>query len=65
MIHYVRYQARAYARQFIKNEAGVTAVEYSVLAVLIIAAIVAAMTTFRTGLTTAFSTISTKLSAPT
>jgi pilus assembly protein Flp/PilA len=64
MFDYVRYQARAYARQFIKNEAGVTAVEYSVLAVLIITAIVAAMATFKTGLSAAFTAISTKLITP-
>ncbi|WP_419816568.1 Flp family type IVb pilin [Glacieibacterium sp.] len=51
-------------KTFIKNEEGVTAVEYSVLAVLIISAIVLAMATFSTGLTAAFAAISTKLITP-
>jgi pilus assembly protein Flp/PilA len=54
-----------YIKTFIKNEEGVTAVEYSVLAVLIIAAIVTAMTVFSSGLSTAFTNISTKLVTPT
>lgn len=53
-----------YIKTFIKSEEGVTAVEYSVLAVLIITAIVAAMGIFSTGLSSAFTHISTKLITP-
>jgi pilus assembly protein Flp/PilA len=60
MVDYLRYQIR----NLIRNEAGVTAVEYSVLAVLIITAIVAAMSIFSGGLSAAFTAISTKLKTP-
>jgi pilus assembly protein Flp/PilA len=53
-----------YLKHLIRNEEGVTAVEYSVLAVLIIAAIVAAMATFSGGLSAAFTAIAAKLIAP-
>lgn len=49
-------------KSFVRDEAGVTAVEYSVLAVLIISAIVLATTAFSTALTSAFTAIGTKLS---
>jgi pilus assembly protein Flp/PilA len=45
----------------IRKDDGVTAVEYAVLAVLIIAAVAAAMTAFSGSLTTAFTSIGTKL----
>jgi pilus assembly protein Flp/PilA len=60
MLNYLRYQLR----NLVRNEAGVTAVEYSVLAVLIITAIVAAMSIFSTGLSAAFTAINTKLITP-
>ena len=47
---------------FARQDDGVTAVEYAVLAVLIIAAVVAAMTTFSGTLTTAFGQIGTRVS---
>ena len=53
-----------YFKNVVTNDEGVTAVEYSVLAVLIITAIVAAMSVFSTGLNTAFTHISTKLVTP-
>jgi pilus assembly protein Flp/PilA len=53
-----------YIKNLVRNEDGVTAVEYSVLAVLIITAIVAAMAKFSTGLSAAFVAISTKLITP-
>ena len=53
-----------YLKTIVKNDDGVTAVEYSVLAVLIITAIVLAMGTFSGGLNTAFGHISTKLTTP-
>lgn len=53
-----------YIKNFVQREDGVTAVEYSVLAVLIITAIVAAMAIFGTGLNAAFTAISTKLITP-
>jgi Flp pilus assembly pilin Flp len=46
---------------FARQDDGVTAVEYAVLAVLIIAAIIAAMTTFSGSLTNAFSAIGTQI----
>jgi pilus assembly protein Flp/PilA len=48
-------------RYFIRQDEGVTAVEYAVLAVLIIAAVAAAMVSFEGSLTTAFTTIGTRL----
>lgn len=50
---------------FARQDDGVTAVEYAVLAVLIIAAVVLAMTAFSGSLTTAFSAIGTKLTGAT
>lgn len=50
-------------KQFIRQEDGVTAVEYAVLAVLLIAAVAAAMTAFSGSLTTAFTTIGTRLTS--
>ncbi len=47
--------------QFLQQDDGVTAVEYAVLAVLIIAAIVLAMTAFSGALTDAFEAIGTRL----
>jgi pilus assembly protein Flp/PilA len=47
---------------FARQDDGVTAVEYAVLAVLIIAALVLAMTGFSGSLTNAFTQIGTKVS---
>ena len=51
--------------QFARQDDGVTAVEYAVLAVLIIAAVVLAMQSFSGSLTNAFSAIGTKISGAT
>ncbi|HWK36263.1 Flp family type IVb pilin [Sphingomonas sp.] len=48
-------------RRLLRQDDGVTAVEYAVLAVLLIAAVAAAMTAFSGSLTTAFTTIGTRL----
>lgn len=48
-------------KYFMIKDDGVTAVEYAVLAVLIIAAVAAAMTAFSGSLTTAFTAIGTRL----
>jgi pilus assembly protein Flp/PilA len=53
-----------YLKTFIRDEEGVTAVEYAVLAVLIISAIVLAMTSFGSGLKAAFDAISVLLLKP-
>lgn len=50
---------------FARKDDGVTAVEYAVLAVLIIAAVVLAMTAFSGSLTNAFTAIGTKLTGAT
>ena len=50
---------------FARKDDGVTAVEYAVLAVLIIAAVVLAMTAFSGSLTTAFTAIGTRLTGAT
>ena len=49
----------------IRKDDGVTAVEYAVLAVLIIAAVAGAMGAFSGSLTTAFTSIGTKLTTAT
>lgn len=51
-------------KNFVAEEDGVTAVEYAVLAVLIIAAIVTAMASFEGSLTLAFDAIGDKLLDP-
>lgn len=48
-------------KRFVREDDGVTAVEYAVLAVLIIAAVAAAMGSFSTSLSSAFTTIGTRL----
>ena len=50
-------------KAFIRQDDGVTAVEYAVLAVLIIAAVAAAMVSFEDSLTDAFETIGTRLTS--
>jgi len=54
-----------YLKKLVRNDDGVTAVEYSVLAVLMIAAVVLAMGAFSGSLTSAFTNIGTKLSTAT
>ena len=51
-------------KNFVAEEDGVTAVEYAVLAVLIIAAVAAAMVSFEGALTAAFDAIGVKLLNP-
>ncbi|AYJ86443.1 Flp family type IVb pilin [Sphingomonas paeninsulae] len=53
-----------YLRMFVRDEEGVTAVEYAVLAVLIISAIVVALGSFGSGLKAAFDAISALLLKP-
>ena len=48
-------------RSFLKDEAGVTAIEYGLIAALVAVAAVAAMTTMGTNLGTTFTTVSGKL----
>jgi Flp pilus assembly protein, pilin Flp len=52
---------RHFVRTFIQDESGVTAIEYGVLAVLVVGAIAAAMTSFKDDLRVAFTNIGTKL----
>jgi pilus assembly protein Flp/PilA len=52
---------RHFVRTFIQDESGVTAIEYGVLAVLVVGAIAAAMTSFKDDLGVAFTNIGTKL----
>ncbi len=43
--------------RFVKDESGATAIEYSLIAALMAAAIIAALTTFKSDLTGAFTNI--------
>ena len=47
--------------RFLKDESGATAIEYSLIAALMAAAIITALSTFKTDLTTAFTNIGTTL----
>ncbi len=47
--------------RFVKDESGATAIEYSLIAALMAAAIITALSTFKTDLTTAFTNIGTTL----
>lgn len=47
--------------RFVKDQSGATAIEYSLIAALMAAAIIAALSTFKTDLTTAFGNIGTTL----
>lgn len=49
--------------QFLREEDGVSAIEYGLLAGLIAVAVITTVTTLGTNLRTVFSTISTKLAA--
>jgi len=48
-------------RQFIREEEGATAVEYGLMAALIAAVIITAVTSIGTNLTTTFNTVATAL----
>jgi pilus assembly protein Flp/PilA len=48
-------------KRFIADESGATAIEYSLIAALMAAAIIAALSTFKTDLSTAFTNIGTTL----
>ncbi|AKK20028.1 Flp family type IVb pilin [Candidatus Liberibacter africanus] len=48
-------------QKFLKDESGATAIEYGLLASLIAVAIIAAVTTLGSNLTTVFSNIASKL----
>jgi pilus assembly protein Flp/PilA len=47
--------------RFMKDESGATAIEYSLIAALMAAAIIAALTTFKSDLSSAFTNIGTTL----
>ena len=47
--------------RFVSDESGATAIEYSLIAALMAAAIIAALSTFKDDLTTAFGNIGTTL----
>lgn len=51
--------------RFAKDESGATAIEYSLIAALMAAAIITALGTFKSDLTTAFKSIGTKLTTNT
>jgi len=48
-------------KRFLTDESGATAIEYSLIAALMAAAIIAALTTFKGDLSTAFGNIGTTL----
>jgi pilus assembly protein Flp/PilA len=48
-------------RTFLKNDAGVTAIEYGLIAALIAVVIITAVTSVGTNLTTTFTTIASKI----
>lgn len=48
---------RKFVKLFVRDERGVSALEYAVLAGIVVAAVVAAGATFSTDLSTAFTTI--------
>jgi pilus assembly protein Flp/PilA len=52
---------RSLLRNFVKDESGVTAIEYALIAALIAVAAIAAFTLVGTNLSTTFSTIAAKL----
>jgi pilus assembly protein Flp/PilA len=49
------------ARKFMKDESGATAIEYGLIAALVAVAIVGALTTLGTGLTTMFGKVNSDL----
>ncbi|CAN1530973.1 Flp Flp pilus assembly protein, pilin Flp [Rhabdaerophilaceae bacterium] len=51
--------------RFVKDESGATAIEYSLIAALMAAAIIAALSTFKTDLSTAFTNIGSTLTTNT
>lgn len=51
--------------RFAKDESGATAIEYSLIAALMAAAIITALSTFKTDLTTAFTNIGSTLTTNT
>ncbi|MDB5440551.1 MAG: Flp family type IVb pilin [Caulobacteraceae bacterium] len=52
-----------FMKRFANDESGATAIEYGLIAALISVAIVAALTTLGTKLTSTFTTVSSKLTA--
>ena len=50
-------------RKFLKDESGATAIEYGLIAALIAAVLITALTAIGTNLNTTFQNISTKVSA--
>ena len=51
--------------RFVNDESGATAIEYSLIAALMAAAIITALSTFKTDLTTAFTNIGSTLTTNT
>jgi pilus assembly protein Flp/PilA len=51
--------------RFVKDESGATAIEYSLIAALMAAAIITALSTFKTDLKTAFTNIGSTLTTNT
>jgi len=52
------------AKEFARNEEGVTAIEYGLLAALVAVVIIAAVSSIGDSLNTTFESVATKLSAP-
>ena len=61
LAHLRRIRLRTVLSNLIKNESGVTAIEYALIAALIAVAAIAAFTLVGTNLSTTFSTIAAKL----
>lgn len=53
-----------FAKSFIQNESGATAIEYGLIAALIAVAAIAAMGAIGNGLNTTFNSVAEKLSTP-
>lgn len=61
---YVMTTFIAAIKAFVADEGGVTAIEYGLIAAIMVAAVATAFTTLGTTLTSAFTAIDTKLSSP-
>ena len=59
--HSLEVQTRSVFASLFRNEAGVTAIEYGLIAALIVVVITGAVTTLGTTLSTLFTTIATSL----
>ncbi len=52
-----------FAKRFVKDESGATAIEYGLIAALIAVGIIGALTTLKTNLTSTFGAVSSNLTA--